>query len=258
MFSGKVVLVTGASAGIGANTAIRFAKERATLVLTARNKANLEDTAQKCRQKNSLEPLVIPGDITIDDDVKNILNTTVGTYGKLDVLVNNAGWMGFTPLGAPDVIHQFDKIFNTNIRSAYLLSNLALPYLIKSKGNIVNISSVVSLRTFKNLSAYSMSKAALDHFTRSAALELAPKQVRVNSVNPGVIDTNLHINTGLPEANIKQLLDIAKNSNPVGRLGYVSDISKAILFLASEEASFITGECLVVDGGLCVSSPMPL
>ncbi|GJQ81178.1 hypothetical protein Trydic_g23349 [Trypoxylus dichotomus] len=258
MFSGKVILITGASSGIGAAAAVRFAAEGAKLALTGRNKENLQATGKKCREKSKFEPLLIPGDLTVDSDVKNIVDSTIKTYGKLDVLVNNAGWMGFSPLGAPGTVEQFDKIFNTNVRSVYVLTNLAIPYLTKSKGNIVNISSVAGLRTFSTGSAYCMSKAALDHFTRCAALELAPKKVRVNGINPGAVETNLQKNAGLDDNSVKQLFETAKRTHPIGRVGNVDDISSAILFLASEQASFITGESLVVDGGLNVGSPMPL
>ncbi|GJQ81175.1 hypothetical protein Trydic_g23347 [Trypoxylus dichotomus] len=258
MFSGKVVLITGASSGIGAAAAVRFAAEGAEVALTGRNKENLQETAKKCRQKSKFETLLIPGDLTVDSDVKNIIDSTIKTYGKLDVLVNNAAWMTFSALGGPDTVEKFDKIFNTNVRSVYLLTNLAVPHLIKSKGNIVNISSVAGLRTFRNGSAYGMSKAALDHFTRCAALELGPKKVRVNGINPGSVETNLRKNAGLDDKTMKHLSETAIKAYPIGRIGNVDDISSAILFLASEQAGFITGESLVVDGGLNIVSPMQL
>ncbi|GJQ81181.1 hypothetical protein Trydic_g23352 [Trypoxylus dichotomus] len=258
MFSGKVVLITGASSGIGADVAVRFAEEGAKLALTGRNEKNLEDTANKCREKNNLEPLVIPGDLTVDSDVKNIVDTTIKTYERLDVLVNNAGYLAIAPLASPDIMDYFDKTFDTNVRSVYLLTNLAIPYLIESKGNIVNVSSAASIRAFPLRTGYAMSKAALDHFTRCAALELAPKQVRVNAVNPGTVRTNIHTNSGMSDSQLASHRELAKSIHPVGRIGEVSDVSRAILFLAGEDASFITGECLVVDGGLTVSSPMPI
>ncbi|GJQ81180.1 hypothetical protein Trydic_g23351 [Trypoxylus dichotomus] len=255
MFSGKIVLITGASSGIGAATAVHFAEEGAKLALTARNKANLEETAKKCREKNDLEALVIPADLKRDSDVQNIIDSTVKTYGRLDILVNNAALMKYVPLGTPSAIDAFDEVFDTNIRAVYLLTNLAIPYLIESKGNIVNISSTLALRTLNNASSYCMSKAALDHFTRCAALELTPKKVRVNGVNSGVINTPIHGSAGVTD--LERFYETVTKHVPAGVVGRVDDVSRAVLFLASEQASFITGENLVVDGGFTIISPIP-
>ncbi|KAI4462417.1 hypothetical protein MML48_4g00011447 [Holotrichia oblita] len=136
----------------------------------------------------------------------------------------------------------YDKIFKTNVRSVYLLTNLAIPHLIETKGNVVNVSSML--------------EAALDHFTRCTAYELASKKVRVNGINPGGVQTNLLHASGLDKKTVNYLMEKGGKFHPLGRIGTVDDTSEAIMFLASDKASFITGQSLFVDGGLGVNSPI--
>ncbi|KAI4468521.1 hypothetical protein MML48_2g00017775 [Holotrichia oblita] len=248
MFSGKVVLITGASSGIGAATAISFASKGALLALTGRNAINVQNIAEKCEEKSNSKPLTIIGDLTIDSDVRNILDTTIKSYGKLDILINNAGILASGSI-EDTTIEQYDKIFATNVRPVYLLTHLAVPHLIKTKGNIVNVSSLAGLRAFAVVLAYSMSKAALDHFTRCVSLALAPKHVRVNSVNPGVIITDIHARSGMLKTEYIAYLKKMNDMHPIGRVGEAEEVANAIVFLASDEASFITGETLSVAGG---------
>jgi len=153
------------------------------------------------------------------------------------------------------LLEQYDRVMNTNVRSLYQLTMLATPELIKSKGNIVNVSSVCGLRAFPGLLAYNVSKSAVDQFTRCVALELAPKGVRVNSVNPGVIVTELQKRGGLDDAAYAKFLEHSKATHPLGRPGEVGEVAAAIAFLASEDASFTTGVNLTVDGGRHVMCP---
>lgn len=183
-FAGKVVLITGASSGIGAQTAVKFAKLGATLCLTGRKIENLEKVAEECCVDGKKKPLLISGDITIEADTKRILEETIKKYGQLDVLVNNAGIIETGTIETTSM-EQYDRVMNTNIRSMYCLTMLAVPHLIKTQGNVVNVSSVNGIRSFPGVLAYNLSKASVDQFTRCVALELAPKNVRVNSVNPG-------------------------------------------------------------------------
>ncbi|KAB7501306.1 Tropinone reductase 2 [Armadillidium nasatum] len=138
---------------------------------------------------------------------------------------------------------------NTNVRSIYHLTMLAVPHLIKTQGNIVNVSSVNGVRSFAGVLAYSMSKATVDQMTRCAALDLAPKKVRVNSVNPGVVITNLHKRSGQNEEQYSAFLERSKATHALGRPGDPIEVASAIAFLASDQASFITGVSLPVDGG---------
>lgn len=250
-FTNKVVLITGASSGIGAATAIHFSTLNAKLVLVGRNLENLNKVKDQCTQS---ENLIITADVTNEEEVKNVIKATIERFGKLDVLINNAGVIESG--GIEDTsLEQYDRIFNTNVRSVYLITNLAVPYLIQTKGNIVNISSVAGIRASPGLLAYCMSKSAIDQFTRCVALDLAPKQVRVNSINPGVIVTELHKRGGMTEKQYEEFLARCKSTHALGRPGQAEEVAKAIAFLASDDASFTTGAILPVDGGRHVMCP---
>lgn len=250
-FANKVVLITGASSGIGAATAIHFSTLNAKLVLVGRNVENLKKVSTQCTQSDNF---VVTADVTKEDDVKEIIEATIGRFGRLDVLINNAGII--EAAGIEDTsLEQYDRVFNTNVRSLYQLTNLAVPYLIESKGNIVNVSSVAGIRASPGLLSYCMSKSAVDQFTRCVALDLAPKQVRVNSVNPGVIVTELHKRGGMNEKQYEEFLERCKATHALGRPGQASEVAKVIAFLASDNASFITGAILPVDGGRNVMCP---
>ncbi|KAK4296045.1 hypothetical protein Pmani_031429 [Petrolisthes manimaculis] len=200
MLAGKIAIITGASSGIGAATAIKFSQLGATLCITGRNADNLKSVAEKCSNGsgNTVPPLIVQGDVTKDSDTHAIVDAAVQRFGRLDILVNNAGIL---ELGGIDntSMEQYDRLMNTNIRSMYQLTMLATPHLINTKGNIVNVSSVNGIRAFPGVLAYCVSKAAVDQFTKCVALELASKQVRVNSVNPGVVVTELQKRGGLSD-----------------------------------------------------------
>lgn len=244
-FLGKIVLITGASSGIGAATAIHLSQLGASLSLTGRNSENLQKVADKC---TGIKPFMITGELTSEDDTKNILESTIKHYGKLDILINNAGTIERGGIENTS-LDQFDRVFNLNVRSMYHLTMLAVPHLIKTKGNIVNVSSVNGLRSFPGVLSYCMSKSAVDQFTKCVAIELAPKQVRVNAVNPGVIITNLHERSGMSPEELKNFFERSKTTHALGRPGEVKEVAKTIAFLASEDASFITGATLPIDGG---------
>ncbi|RZB40996.1 adh short, KR and/or Shikimate DH domain containing protein, partial [Asbolus verrucosus] len=179
-FAGKVVLITGASSGIGAATAKHFAGLGASLALAGRNLDNLKEVATQCSTPgNTISPLLLTGELTNENETQNILDKTITHFGRLDVLVNNAGILETGSVETTN-LQQYDRVMNTNVRSIYHLTTLAVPHLIKTKGNIVNVSSVNGIRAFPGVLAYCVSKAAVDQFTRCVALDLAPKQVRVN------------------------------------------------------------------------------
>ncbi|XP_035902153.1 3-oxoacyl-[acyl-carrier-protein] reductase FabG-like [Anopheles stephensi] len=247
-FTGKVVLITGASSGIGEGTAIYFAKLGASLALTGRNEANLKKVGDACEEASKNKPLLIVADVTKEEDNKRVLDEIVAKYGKLDVLVNNAGILGNGSIENTS-LQQYDELMNTNVRGVYHLTMLAVPLLIATKGNIVNLSSVAGNRSFPGILAYSMSKAAIDQFTRCTALELAPKQVRVNAVNPGVIITDIHKRGGMDEEAYAAFLKKCEQTHALGRPGVAEEVASTIAFLASDKASFITGVTLNVDGG---------
>jgi len=248
-FNGKVVLITGASSGIGAGAAEYFAKLGATLALTGRNADNLNKTIENCvTAEGTPRPLPIIGDITIESDAKMIIEKVIQTFGKLNVLINNAGILDRGTIETTS-LEQYDKVMNTNVRSLYYLTMLAVPHLIATKGNVVNVSSVNGIRSFPGVLAYNISKSAVDQFTRCVALELAPKGVRVNSINPGVIITDIHRRGGLNDEEYEIFLEHSRTTHALGRPGNVEETAAAIAFLASDLASFITAIQLPVDGG---------
>lgn len=253
-FTNKVILITGASSGIGAGCAEYFSYLGGNVVLVGRNIENLHKVEAKCTEvasKSDKRPLTlsIQADITKEPDVVRVIDETIKAFGKLDVLVNNAGVIGVGSIENTS-LEQYDTIMNTNVRSVYHLTMLAVPHLIKTKGNIVNVSSVNGLRAFSGVLAYCISKAAIDQFTRCTALELAPRQVRVNSVNPGVIITEIHKRGGMDEQAYQAFLERSKQTHALGRPGQVEEVASAIAFLACNEAAgFITGASLPIDGG---------
>lgn len=248
-FKDKVVLITGASSGIGAGAAEHFATQGAWLVLVGRNAANLAAVAAKCTPTHGApQPLQIIADISKEADTVRVIETAIEKFKKLDVLVNNAGILDRGTIETT-TLEQYDTVMNINVRSIFHLTHLAVPHLIATKGNIVNISSVNGLRSFAGVLVYNMSKSAVDQFTRCVALELAPKGVRVNSVNPGVIVTDVHKRGGMDDEAYAKFLEHSKSTHALGRVGDVKETADAIAFLASDRATFITGVQLPVDGG---------
>ncbi|XP_045502635.1 uncharacterized oxidoreductase SSP0419-like [Colias croceus] len=248
-FKSKVVIVTGASSGIGAVTAEYFAKENADVVLVGRNEENLNNVAKKCAA-NGKTPLIIKADVSKDQDVERIINETIKKFNKLDVLINNAGILLGGTLEKGDMLSVYDEIMKTNLRSAVHLTMLATPYLIASKGNVVNVSSIASNSIFsQEFVAYCMSKAAMDHFGRGAALELGKHGVRVNTVNPGPVKTAIFATAGVKvsydEMGFKTLLNRWSDSE---------EIAVIILFLASDRAKGITGSNFTCDNGYLVAN----
>lgn len=248
---GKVALVTGASSGIGAGTAVHLASLGCKLSITGRNKENLEKVAEQCKAAGleAQNILLTLGDLSKEDDAKNVIEKTLEHFKMLHILVNSAGILT-TGTTETTSLESFDTIMKINVRSVFHLMQLAIPYLKQTKGNIVNVSSVTGPRAFPGVVGYCVSKAAIDQLTRVAALELASCNVRVNSVNPGVIVTEIHKRGGMSEEQYKQFLEHSKETHALGRPGTTDEVAKAIAFLASEDtASFITGVSLPIDGG---------
>lgn len=247
-FNDKVVLLTGASSGIGAASAIYLSKQSAKLVLVGRKEKNLKRIALYCEKNKGISPLCIVADVTEDADVERIINETVEHYGKIDVLINNAGIIGMGGIKNSNM-ETYDKVMTTNMRSVYHLTMLAAPHLIKSKGCIVNTSCIASTKPSAMALAYSLSKAALDHFTRCVALELAPDGVRVNSINPGFVKTNLLKDTGLTEDQLELFVKNVVGNTPLKKPVESDEVSALIAYLASENAKSITGCNYVIDSG---------
>ncbi|PFX34102.1 3-oxoacyl-[acyl-carrier-protein] reductase FabG [Stylophora pistillata] len=248
-FIGKVALITGGSSGIGRGAVLLLSKLGCSVAFGGRNKEELDKVVAKCKEtRTDSQVLSVQGDLEKDEDVKALFEATIKEFGKLDILVNNAGIV-IPGTIETTTLEDFDKVMRINMRAVFYLTSLAVPYLIQTQGCIVNVSSVNGMRSFPGVLAYNMSKSAVDQFTRCVALELASKNVRCNSVNPGVIITEIHKRGGMDDEAYAKFLERCKQTHALGRPGNVDEVSSVIAFLASSESSFMTGASLPVDGG---------
>ena len=240
----KVALITGASSGIGRAAALLFARNGFSVMAVGRNEAELDELAAEAGA--SIRTHV--ADITLESQTVGVVSDTVGHFGRIDVLINSAGIIKNGTI-ENTTLDDWDRMMNINLRATFDLMQKSVPHLQKTQGSIVNVSSVTGLRAFPGVLAYCVSKAATDQLTRCAALELAPKGVRVNAVNPGVVETNLHKRGGMPVEDYEKFLANAANTHPLGRAGQPEEVAELIYFLASEKASWITGVTYEIDGG---------
>jgi NAD(P)-dependent dehydrogenase (short-subunit alcohol dehydrogenase family) len=246
-FAQKVVIVTGASSGIGRAAALAFARQRADVVLVGRTESALVEVGEAITTSGG-RSAVCAADITASDSPDHIVRTSTDAFGGIDVLVNAAGVIATGTLDSTSD-ESWDAMMSINLRAPFRLMRAAAPHLKARKGAIVNVSSVNGLRSFAGVLAYCVSKAGMDHLTRCAALEMAPLGVRVNAVNPGVTITNLHRRGGMNDAQYAAFLERSKETHPLGRPGQADEVASLILFLASEKAGWMTGETIPIDGG---------
>jgi 3-oxoacyl-[acyl-carrier protein] reductase len=242
----KVAVVTGASKGIGAAIAEALGKEGASVVVNyASDKAGADRVVGRIRTGGA-KATAVRADVSKPGDVSNLFAETRKMFGKVDILVNNAGVYEFRPIAAVDEEH-FHRQFNINVLGLLLATKYAVELMNGDGGSIINLSSVASLTPPASASVYSATKAAIDAITRSLAQELGPRKIRVNSLLPGVTETEgLRAN----EAADKTFLDYAVSRTPLGRVGTADDIASAALFLASDDSRWVTGENLVAGGGV--------
>ncbi|CAH2051685.1 unnamed protein product, partial [Iphiclides podalirius] len=250
-FKGKVVLVTGSSSGIGASTVIEFAKEGAHVVIVGRNEAKLKIVREKCEQLG-WKPLVIKADVSKDEDGKKIIDETVKMFGRIDVLVNNAGIAENVDITSENFMEGYDRIINVNLRGVVYITHRAIPHLIKTKGNIINISSVAGLGTIgaPDIIPYCVSKAGLNHFTRSSALKLSSYGVRVNTVSPGPVRTDIINHPSMQQRTWEQMAE----ATSLKRVSDPEEIAELIVYLASDKAKGITGSNFVSDNGMLIKN----
>lgn len=242
MLKDKVAIITGGTRGIGIETVRTFLKNGAKVVLFGSREQTVSKAIDELRIENSdYEVIGFYPTLYDEIEVKDVFEKVVERYGKVDIVVNNAGVSSSTPITSY-TIDEYDKISNLNIKSVFVVSKVAVPYLEKTKGVIVNTSSMVSIYGQPSGVMYPASKFAVNGMTKSLARELAPKGIRVNAVAPGITETDMV--RALPKEVIEPLI----KTIPLGRIGTPQDIANAILFLASDLASYITGEILSVDG----------
>lgn len=245
---GRVALVTGAGSGIGRGIAECLAEDGATIVINDINQDAANET-QRLLSAGEAAASVVASDISTAAGAAAAIEVATRSYGRLDLLVNNAGRQGNKPMVELDP-QDWDAILNVNLKGTYLCAKCAIPFLAKNRGVIVNISSVHARATIEGFTAYAASKAGIVGLTRALALECAPMGVRVNAVSPGTIDTPL----------LQEFFDSFEDPaqarreylrfHPIGRFGTPRDIGKLVSFLASDDASFITGAEFVADGGM--------
>ena len=244
---GKVALITGGSEGMGYATAKLFLKEGAKVVVTGRSKVKGVKALRELRAIGDAE--FIQGDVSNSSDAKRMVDGTVAMFGSIDILFNNAGV--FMQRLAEDMTEEeWDKVIGTNLKGTFLVSKFAIPYMKKQgQGVIVNNSSDAGLIGNRECPAYCASKGGITVMTKAMALDYAKHNIRVNSVNPGTIRTPMLDKEVQASGDPRSYLEHECGIHPVGRLGKPEEVAHAVLFLASDDASFVTGAALSVDGG---------
>jgi len=242
---GKVAIVTGASKGIGASIAQHLAAEGAAVVVNFSSSKEGADRVVGEITRNGGKAVAVQANLSKEADVKRLFAEAKKAFGRLDILVNNAGIYEFAPLEEINVEH-FHKQFDLNVLGLILASKEAVKSFGAGGGSIVNISSVVSTTGFPGISVYSATKGAVDAVTRSLAKELGPRNVRVNSVNPGMVETEGLHSAGISESDFRKQVEA---QTPLGRIGQPKDIAPAVVFFASPDSGWITGETLYISGG---------
>jgi len=244
--TGKVAVVTGASKGIGAGIAKQFASEGAAVVVNYASDKQGADRLVDEISKRGGKALAIQGNVAKKTDVERLFAEADETFGKIDIVVNNAGVYEFVPLEEVTE-QQFHRMFDTNVLGMLLATQEALKHFNPDGGSIVNIGSLASVLTPPTGVVYNATKAAVDAITRTLAKELGPRKIRVNAINPGMVITEGVITGGFHESDFRTMLE---SQTPLGRVGQTDDIAPAAVFFASDDSKWITGETLVIAGGL--------
>uniref|UniRef100_A0AC35TL83 Oxidoreductase n=1 Tax=Rhabditophanes sp. KR3021 TaxID=114890 RepID=A0AC35TL83_9BILA len=248
--------------GIGLGAALKFADENAKVVITGRSENKLKDAIEEMKKTGAKDQnlFYIVSDVSTEEDAKRVVNETIKKFGKIDVLLNNAGVVSNPDCNNLQHIQTYDYVFSINVRGVILLSSEAIPHLIKTKGNIVNVSSIAPFYATANATYYAMSKAALNSYTVSLAGKLAKDGVRANLINPGLVRTPIFMQvksedgSKMTDESLSEVDEFCKKSVPMGRFGTPAEIANHILFLASDQASFVTGSINISDGGYSVRS----
>lgn len=240
----KNILITGATSGIGSAAMKKFISNNSFSLAVGRNQKKLNDI--KSQYQDQVD--IFNFDLADFSERKELFQALRAKKYELDVVVNAAGILRSGSIEDTS-LETWNEMMEINLNSIFHIMSLSIPFLEKRKGNIVNVSSVTGLRSFPNVLAYCVSKAGLDQLTRCSALELAPKGIRVNAVNPGVVVTNVHRASGMDEKTYQAFLEKSKTTHPIGRVGEAEEIADLIYYLASDEAGWITGNTVSIDGG---------
>jgi 3-oxoacyl-[acyl-carrier protein] reductase len=243
--AGKVAVVTGASKGIGASIAKHLADEGAAVVVNYASSKEGADRVVAAITDKGGKAIAVQADMAKPGDIRRLFAESQRAFGRLDVLVNNAGIYEFAPLEEVTAEH-FHKLFDLNVLGLILASQEAIKHFGPAGGSIVNISSVVATAAPPNTSVYSATKAAVDAVTRSLAQELGPRNIRVNAINPGMVETEGVHAAGIASSDLRKQVEA---QTPLGRIGQPKDIAPAAVFLASSDSSWITGETFYIAGG---------
>lgn len=243
--SGKVAVVTGASKGIGAAVARRLAKEGASVVVNyASSKAGADKVVDEITAQGG-QAVAVQADVAKKADIERLFLQTKKAYGAVDILVNNAGVYEFASLEGVTEEH-FHRQFNLNVLGLILSTQEAVKQFNGTGGSVINISSVASVATPAGAAVYSATKAAVDAVTKALAKELGPQKIRVNAVNPGMVETEGTHSAGIIESEFHKQVE---SQTPLGRIGQPGDIASAVAFLASSDSDWLTGETIVIAGG---------
>ncbi|MBE0518935.1 MAG: glucose 1-dehydrogenase [Thermoplasmata archaeon] len=244
----RVALITGGSEGIGYATARLFLQEGALVVITGRSKRK-GDRAIKAL-KDLGDVIFLKGDASRSNDARGIVKATIERYGHIDILFNNAG-VYIEKLAEDTTEREWDRVIDTNLKGVFLMVKYAVPYMKRDGGGvIVNNSSDAGLVGNRNCPAYCASKGGVTIMTKAMALDYAPYNIRVNSVNPGTIDTPMLAYEAKASGDSEEYLKQMDEEHPMGRVGRAEEVARAVLFLVSDDSSFVTGAALSVDGGL--------
>jgi 3-oxoacyl-[acyl-carrier protein] reductase len=244
--SGKVALVTGASKGIGASIAKHLAAEGASVVVNyASSKEGADQVVAEIADHGG-KAIAVQANVAKKAEIERLYSETKKAFGSLDILVNNAGIYEFSPLEDVTEDH-FHRQFNLNVLGLLLVSQEGLKHFGDKGGSIINISSIASTLAPPNTSVYSATKGAVDSVTRSLSKELGPRGIRVNAINPGMVETEGVHAAGIAESDMRKQVEV---QTPLGRIGQPQDIAAAAIFLASADSSWLTGETLTIAGGL--------
>jgi 3-oxoacyl-[acyl-carrier protein] reductase len=244
--NGKVAVVTGASKGIGAGITRAFAAEGASVVVNYASAKHDADRVVDEISKGGGKAIAVQGNVAKKPDVEKMFAQAEKAFGKIDVLVNNAGVYEFIPL-EQITEQQFHRMFDTNVLGMVLATQEALKHFNPDGGSIINIGSIVSSLTPPTGLVYNATKAAVDAITRTLAKELGARKIRVNSIRPGMVVTEGLLTAGIAESDFRQMVE---SQTPLGRIGKPEDIARAAVFFASDDSKWVTGEALLVAGGL--------